>query len=148
MRGKRTLVIQADGANARFLENTGIGKGLHELERLSAPAVVGAGIAFADAPGRSRAAPGMARHAVDARADDDQQARARFADAVVERARGLWRKTRFDRLVLSAEPRMLGLLRARLSEDMADALAVTLDKDLLKVPLRDLPRHYENHILF
>ncbi len=148
MRGKRTLVIQADGANARFLENTGIGKGLRELAQLSAAAVVGEAVEFADAPGRSRAAPGMARHAVDPRSDEEEQARERFADAVVERAQALWRKTRFDRLVLSAEPRMLGLLRAKLPQAMADAVAVALDKDLLKVPARDLPRHYENHILF
>ena len=148
MKAKTTLVILANDAQARLLLNRGIGKGLTELRRLSATQLAGAGAAFADAPGRSRAAPGMARHAIDPRSGEEAQARREFARAVADAAAALWARQRPDRLVIGAEPKVLGALRALLPEPMRAATVVELSKDLLKVPLSDLPRHFEDHILF
>lgn len=148
MKPKVTLVVLANEKQARFLVNRGIGKGLEEVASVEASAVVGPEVEFADGPGRSRAAPGMARHSVAPRTSEEELERQVFADHVADRAEAIWRKNSFDRLVLAAPPKMLGLLRDTLSEAMMGRLEVDLAKDLLKVPARDLPKHFEDHILF
>ncbi len=148
MKPKQTLVILANDGKARFLRNSGIGKGLTELRTLEAERLVGPEVEFADGPGRSRAAPGMARHAMDPRSGEEERRRELFARQVAETAESLWNRHGFDRLVISAEPKLLGLLRALLPAPMRAHAQVEMDKDLLKVPLRALPKHFEEHILF
>ncbi len=147
MRPTETLVILADDRGARFLINRGIGKGLSELKEISADEA-GIDVEYADDRGRSRAAPGMAQHAVGSRNAEEVQERELFARHVARTAQDLWRRGSYDRLVLAAPPRMLGLLRERLGNELMSNLVVDLAKDLLKVPLRDLPAHFEDHILF
>ena len=148
MRAKKTFVILANDKNARFLLNQGIGKGLRELKTISAAQLAGLDVAFADGPGRSRAAPGMARHAVDPRSGEEEQERVLFARRVAEMAGKLWQKQAFDRAVISAEPKVLGLLRELLPAAIREKTVVELTKDLLRVPTRDLPGFFEDHILF
>ena len=53
-----------------------------------------------------------------------------------------WRHPgRFGRLVLVAEPRLLGELRAALDKPTAALVSATLDKDLVGIDNRDIPRH-------
>ena len=147
MKPIETLVILADDKKARFLVNRGIGKGLQELKSLSGdgPDI---NVEFADRPVRSQGAPGQAQHAIDPRASVEEEARTRFLRQVRDAAHDLWRDGGYGRLVLSAPPKTLGLLRDLLPRDMTAKLAVDLDKDFLKIPARDLPRFFENHIVF
>ena len=147
MKPTETLVILADDRGARFLVNRGIGKGLSELKEISAEEA-GIDVEYADDRGRSRAAPGMAQHAVGSRHAEEIQERELFARRVAETAQELWRRGSYDRLVLAAPPKMLGLLRERLGSELMANLVVDLSKDLLKVPVPDLPRHFEDHIVF
>ncbi|PPB80196.1 protein required for attachment to host cells [Albidovulum inexpectatum] len=139
----RTLVVLADDGMARFMLNTGIGKGLEELRRISAEAFSDTQIEVEDNRGRQTGGPGdMGRHAFDPHETADEAGRARFADHVVAELEREWRRQKADRLILAAAPKMLGALRTRLKGDLANALYRDLAKDLTKVPPRDLPAHF------
>jgi protein required for attachment to host cells len=120
---------------------------LIELKEINAEEA-GIDVEYSDDRGRQRAAPGMAQHAVGSRNAEETQERELFARRVAETAQDLWRRGSYDRLVLAAPPKMLGLLRERLDSELMSNLVVDLGKDLLKVPVPDLPRHFEDHIVF
>jgi protein required for attachment to host cells len=56
----------------------------------------------------------------------------------LEKARA---ENRFGNLILVAEPRLLGELRGALDQHTAALVSATLDKDLIAVENRDLPKH-------
>uniref|UniRef100_UPI0035630D8E host attachment protein n=1 Tax=Actibacterium sp. TaxID=1872125 RepID=UPI0035630D8E len=96
----------------------------------------------------SQSAGNTARHGFDPETGLREQGRAHFADAVVASASEIWSQNGFDRLVISAAPRMLGALRDRLDGPMAKALSADMDKDLLKIPVGDLPAHFADVAAF
>lgn len=147
MNSVRTMVIVANDRHARFLENTGPGQGLRELKVMEETEAVG----FADFPGRSQAAtfPGPsqaaaseARHGFQRPSGEEEHARDIFANEIVKTAGKLWSEHPFDRLVMAAPPKMLGVLRAKLAAPLDDALFGDLDKDLTHVTVHDLPGHF------
>ena len=142
----RTLVLLAGAQDARFLINDGVGRGLAEVLALSAAQFPEVARDFADAPTRGHA-PGGASYAVDPATSAADQHRARFAERVIEALAQEWAAARADRLVLVAPPKMLGLLRARLSGAPKAALAADLDKDLVHLPVQDIGRHLDGLIL-
>jgi len=147
MKPVRTLVLVADDETARFLVNEGVGKGLRQVAQLTADSLDTERFRYADTPGRERAAPGMARHGMEPRSSEERQAREAFADLVVRELQGAWDTGAHDRIVIAAAPRMLGALRDRLG-GLAPHVAASLDKDLVKVPLSDLPRHFSDVAAF
>ena len=148
MKPVRTLVLLANDGTARLLVNEGVGKGLARITSLDADQAIRAEAhEFADDPGRSSAAPGMARHAYAPHADEEEQKRAAFAAAVIGLLDGQWRKERYDRLVIAAPPKMLGELRDRLGE-LAARLHGDLAKDLTKAPVAKLPGHFADIAAF
>jgi protein required for attachment to host cells len=54
-----------------------------------------------------------------------------------------WAGGGYGRIVLAASPRLLGHLRDRMPADLRAHVLADLDKDLVKVPLNDLPAHLE-----
>lgn len=144
MKPVRTMVLLANEGHARLFENTGPGKGLVELADMKADDLP----EFSDTAGRSQSAGNTARHGFDPETGLREQGRAHFADAVVASASEIWSQNGFDRLVISAAPRMLGALRDRLDGPMAKALSADMDKDLLKIPVGDLPAHFADVAAF
>lgn len=142
----RTLVLLAGAEDARFLINEGVGKGLAEVLALSATQFPEGARAFADAPTRGHA-PGGAGFAVDPGTLPADRHRAAFADRVIEALAQEWTALGADRLVLAAPPKMLGLLRDRLSGAPKAALAADLDRDLVHLPPRDIGPHLDGILL-
>jgi protein required for attachment to host cells len=142
MKPVRTLVVLANDREARFLENDGVGKGLHQTRHLDREGLVSADIAYAAQPGRSQAAPGGARHGMEPSTPEDDQNRARFAAALAAEVDKALRKGGYDRLIVSAPAKMLGALRAKLPHDAQAKIAADLSKDLIHIPVADLPRHF------
>ncbi|MGC9367944.1 MAG: host attachment protein [Paracoccaceae bacterium] len=138
MKSVRTMVIIANDGVARFLENAGPGEGLAEVKLMEASGAVG----FADFPGRSQASGGEARHGFERPTGEEEHARDLFAGEVVKTAGELWSKRDYDRLVIAAPPKMLGVLRAKLAAPLDDALSGDLNKDLSHVSVHDLPGHF------
>lgn len=54
-----------------------------------------------------------------------------------------WAKGGYERIVISAGPKMLGALREALPKHLQGAVAAELHKDLLKVAAHDLPEHFK-----
>jgi protein required for attachment to host cells len=143
MKSTRTLILVADDETARFFVNDGVGKGLREIAGLTARQFADAKIAYMDAPGRSSAGPGgMAKHGFDPHATADEEGRANFAGYVLQALETEWTQAKPDQLVIAASPKMLGVLRPRLSGAPAKALLADLAKDLVNIPLPDLPKHF------
>ncbi|TCO71923.1 host attachment protein [Rhodovulum euryhalinum] len=144
MKPVRTLVLIANEKEARLLMNDGAGKGLAELSHFDKATET----RYADTPGRSQAAPGAARHGYERPTSEREQNREAFARDVLKITGDAWAAGGYDRFVLSAPPAMLGALRDAMPADLGHALAFDLNKDLLGVAVADLPRHFEDVIVF
>jgi protein required for attachment to host cells len=53
-----------------------------------------------------------------------------------------WAKGSYDRIVISAGPKMLGAFRDALPKALHAHIATELHKDLVQIALRDLPNHF------
>lgn len=76
--------------------------------------------------------------------DPHDQAEAAFVARLAASLPAIMAAENADRLVLAADPRALGRLRAALPAPAAGALAATLDKNLVKLPAKELARHLED----
>lgn len=148
MRPVQTLVLIANEKEARLLANAGVGKGLNELSHFDRTRDPSMQTRYADAPGRSQSAPGAARHGFDRSSSEREQSRQAFADLVLKITADEWAHGLYNRLVMTAPPEMLGALRAGLSDQLSQALVADMNKDLVKVATADLPRHFEEVIVF
>ncbi|WP_347310621.1 host attachment family protein [Defluviimonas sp. SAOS-178_SWC] len=143
MKPIRTLVLVAGEESARFFLNQGVGKGLSEVCDISISQFAAAQVDYSDRPGRQTGGPGgVARHGFDPHDSADEQERGRFARHVVEALAQQWSAGKFDRLVVAAPAKMLGVLRGQIKGAPAAALHADLAKDLVNVPLHDLPGHF------
>jgi protein required for attachment to host cells len=137
-----TWILVAHRGGARLFVNPGPGKGLTLLRDIPHPEgrqrdkELGA-----DKPGRSFDSHGQGRHALGKEQSPAEHVSEQFArqlSALLEEGRT---GQRYARLVLVAEPRFLGNLRAALTPQTAGLITATLDKDLGGVEPRDLPKH-------
>lgn len=69
----------------------------------------------------------------------------RFAEDLAERLIGWVGKGRFDRLILVAAPRTLGVLRAAYGDKLGSALVAEVDKDLINLPLPEIAKVLKGH---
>lgn len=131
MKPVRTWVLVADAGQSKVYENLGPGKGLNEVRGeamehdLPPTREIGT-----DKPGRTFDSGGEGRHAMAPRVDWHEQAKSEFAKSVAARLNKAQQKNRFDRLVLVAPPKMLGELRAALSDHTAKHVSGEINKDL------------------
>jgi protein required for attachment to host cells len=72
---------------------------------------------------------------------EDRRRLARHALSALEAE---WAKGRADRIILAAGPKMLGELRDLLPKGLAGHVTADLAKDLIKIPLHDLPSHFKD----
>lgn len=142
MKPTRTWILIADGAQARIARNDGPGRGVtlaHE-ETFHGRNEAGRDI-MADRPGRTFDSAGEGRHAKEPHSDPREVEKRRFLREMVTLLDEAAKRDSFDRLVLVAPPKALGLLRNELSETLRKRLDGELDKDLTQVPVHELARH-------
>lgn len=84
-----------------------------------------------DRPGRRFGGTDGNRHAVDGERSTERHESELFAKAVARTLDGARTRQEFDRLVLIAAPRMLGLLRNALPEPCRSVIAAEIAKDLV-----------------
>jgi protein required for attachment to host cells len=124
-----------------MLLSTGPGKGLTEVEVMSASTLIGPEVEYADRPGRNSAAPGMAQHAfAEPQAVHDRE-RDIFSRAVLAEAEAQFTEGRYHRFALVAAPDMLGALRAALPKVLKEAMVLDLAKDFLKLTPAEVVDH-------
>lgn len=141
---RKTWVLVAHRSGARLFENRGPGKGLELVQDLEHPAGKLKNHEIdSDKHGRSFDRRGAGRHAYTTEQDPTTHIAAQFARELAALLEDGRNQQRYEQLVLVAEPRFLGRLRAALSAQTAARVSATLDKDLGGIEARDLPKHLE-----
>lgn len=93
-------------------------------------------------PGGSVGPTGRSFHAMVREKHDAVREQAeRFSRRLAKWLNGEHQRGAFERAVLAAEPRFLGMLRGQLHNGTLGALRKTVRKDLAFVPAHDLPKH-------
>ena len=139
-----TWILVAHRGGARIFERTGPGKGLGLIRDIPHPSGrlknqdIGA-----DKPGRSFDSHGVGRHALGKEHEPTEQLAERFARELAGLLDEGRTHRRYAQLVLVAEPRFLGMLRAALTPATAALVVAALDKDLGDIDARELPKHLE-----
>lgn len=137
-----TWIVLADSARARVVSNEGPGRGV-----ITAPDKVfqGANLSGreiqADRAGRTFDSAGQGRHAMEPRTDPRDVAKQDFIRQVAAFLDDENNRGAFDRLIVVAPPKALGLMRAALSEQVKSRITGELNKDLIDVPIRELADH-------
>ncbi len=148
MHGKITWVVVADGQHATVYHNDGPNKGLQVVDGLgghrdgprSHDLITGSA-------GRSQGSAGAhGASAMTPRTDPHEQEEARFTEHLAGEINHAALEKQFDRLILAAPPRTLGILRKSLSSHATERVIAELDKDLTKSSHDDLAAHVESHL--
>lgn len=82
-----------------------------------------------------------ARHALSTTESPHERIAKGFARGLADKLRQARLVRRFDRLVIVAEPHLLGLIRAELDAVTARTVIATVAKDLAHVPVDELAAH-------
>lgn len=93
---------------------------------------------MADKPGRSFASSDARRSAMEYHSDPVREQKSRFAEMLAEQLEKHRAAADFDRLVIIAEPRMLGLLRDALPAPLKSVVNAEIAKDLSNLPAAEL----------
>jgi protein required for attachment to host cells len=140
-----TWIVIGHRAGARILRHTRTGFRLvseisHDTGRLKDSEI------YSDRPGRVFDRTGSGRHAISSEETAHEHDATVFAREIAEKLRVARHQQRFDRLVLVAEPRFLGRLRAALDEQTEALVDTTVGKDLAQVPLHELMPHLRGEV--
>lgn len=142
---KRTWIVVADGARARFLIAAEDGKTLVPARTADMVAPASrrrTSDLVSDQPGRSfSSSRGGMRHAFEAPHDHHKLEKHKFSAALAELLDGACLRKEFDRLILVAPRRSLGELRGLLSDRVRRCILQEIAKDLTGVTPSTLWRH-------
>lgn len=142
MTPRSTWILVAHRAGARLFETGDPVHGLRLVRAIEHPDGRKRNFDInSDRPGRSFARVGGARHAMGKDHSPTEQVALRFARRLADLLEKARVRNRFGQLVLVAEPRFLGEIRAALSAPALALVVAEIDKDLCGVAQRDLPRH-------
>jgi protein required for attachment to host cells len=151
-----TWILIADGGRARLLEQDRKSRSFKPTsEREFIGNTAQSKEIASDRPGRTfdsagRGQPGDAgahgRHAMEPGTDPQRHAEYEFARDLSEHLETAANRHRFDRLVLVAAPKILGDLRELLPKTVHGKIVAEINKDLTKIPTRDLGKHLDPHL--
>jgi protein required for attachment to host cells len=94
-----------------------------------------------DRPGRGHSSSFGQRHGMDGERSTQRSAEQDFAKRIAEEVTKAHQAGGFDRAVLAAGPRMLGLIRAALPDTVRSALAAEVARDLVRLEGQELIDH-------
>ncbi|MEO4040821.1 host attachment protein [Hoeflea sp. CAU 1731] len=140
MKPKITWILIANSREGYILENVGPGHGLHRV--MSRTWSWEPGPVSSHEPGRSFDSHGAGRHKMEPHHGGGDEAD--FSRKLVQDLLEDSRKKKFDRLILCAPPSMLGALRREIPGELTALVSSELDKDLVPIPVKDLPAHFED----
>jgi protein required for attachment to host cells len=142
-----TWIVSANASLARIFEHQRGRDKLQLLSELLHPESREKGVDLVtDRPGRTRGY-GDSHWAfpdTDPRREEHEQ----FATEIAEHLERALLAGRFERLILSAAPAFLGLLKPRLNGQVQARVAHALDKDYTASNERELFQHLEDYIAF
>ena len=148
MRGKITWLVVADGQRATVYHNTGPNKGLEVIAGLGGhQEVPRSREIISAAPGRMQGFGAHGAAPMTARTDPHELEEQRFTESLAADVNRAALEKQFDRLILAAPPRTLGILRKSLSSHATERVIAELDKDLTHASHADLAAQVDGHIV-
>lgn len=145
MKKTTTLIVIANGSEAKFFHHEGPGKGLLAHPELNLDAkMLHARDIQADKPGRTFDRMGGQRHAMEYPSDPQDTELSLFAKKITQRLEGTFHDSKFDRIIIAASPQMLAKLRKLVSPSLGDKIHAQINKDLTQIPEPELPSHFAN----
>lgn len=138
---KQVLVVVADSARARLCSTDPDSHHLVEAETLVNPSVrLPSREAVSDRPGRTFDRSGGARHALVEPTDAKTKSANLFSDQVTERIELLVKKNQFKKIAIVAAPKILGMLRQKLSPSNRALVTCEINKDLTTSDIETIER--------
>ena len=139
-----TWILIANRSSASLFESDWPGKSMRRIQDIPHPQGRMQNREIdTDKPGRSFTSFGQSRHAMSTEEEPTEHIAHQFALDLAE----LLNKGRvahaYDKLVLMAEPKFLGILRAALDANTAALVVQTVNKDLPNVKEEDLAKYLE-----
>lgn len=142
---KRTWIVVADGARARFFSPVEDGKTLvpaRTADMVSPESRRHTSDLVSDKPGRSfSSARGGLRHSFETTHDQHKLEKHKFSAALAELLDDACLRKRFDQLILVAPRRSLGELRGLLSDRVQRSVRKEIARDLTRATPATLWRH-------
>lgn len=147
MRPKRTWILLADAAHAKVLEYCGPGRCLQQVDG----AVFTHGHApsrdlKSSRPGRAYSSTGATRHAFTSHTDPHTFEKYKFSRELMRFLNVHAQQNSYDRLIMVAPPKMLGDFRRILPKETHIKLYKEVAKDLVSIPIHELPAHLQDII--
>lgn len=148
MKSLRTWVLICDGGRARVVARMAEGHRLGTVAGLTlATDLPRSKDLESERPGRSHESHGASRHAYEPRSDPHDQLEAEFLVRIVTAVAGRHEQGEFDRLVVVAPPKALGLIRAKLPDALRKVVLAEIAKDLTKTPDADIAAHLADTVV-
>lgn len=101
---------------------------------------------MSDEPGRSWSRPGGIITALDPPSDPAEMEHERFAEELCHDLETGLTEHQFEKLILVAPPRFLGLLRRHVAPGVAERITAEIDRNYTHVSLPDLPGMIRHHL--
>jgi len=126
----KVLILTANGGRAALFTADSPIAPLAEFETFDNPAGRAQDHEFnTDSPGRTGEGMGTARHAMTAEVEPQEHEQIRFAKELATRLEHERQSNSFDRLIVCAAPKFLGMLRANFNTPLSALITVEMDKD-------------------
>lgn len=137
-----TWILSANRSSASLFERDG--KTLRRLQDIAHPEGTKQNRETGtDAPGRSFDSFGQGRHAMSTAQEPVEHIAQKFALELAELLNKGRVKHAYDKLILIAEPKFLGLLRAALDKNTATLVSHTISKDLPHIDEEGIAKYLE-----
>ena len=137
-----TWILSANRSSATFFESDWPGKSMRRIQDISHPEGRKQNREInTDKPGRSFDSLGQGRHAMGTEQEPTEHIAQQFALDLAERLDKGRVTHAYDKLVLMAEPRFLGMLRGALNKNTAALVTQTVNKELPNVNEEDLAKY-------
>jgi protein required for attachment to host cells len=131
---------------AKLYANTGPKTGLRLVRELDHPASrEKASELVTDRPGHNKSS-GNGHGAFVPGTDPKEIEAEHFAIEVARHLEDAYKRNDFSRLIITAAPHFLGLLRGRMHNGVRNAISETIEKDYSKISEKELAGHLEKYI--
>jgi len=136
-----TWVVLADEKTVKIYENHGRGSGLRQID--NGEMIKPENDGFSDDEGRSVIPGSRSRVRLERKTEIDPAVLS-FARQLVDRLMIDLRHERFDQLIVSAAPHMLGILRSLLPDELRSQIRVEINKNFTNQPIHKLHEHFDD----
>jgi len=141
MKPLNTLILLASEQKLRLLHSTG-GR-MIQISHVTQDQMPDLDYEFADRAPRAHGGGLIGnQHSLDPRQSEGDKERGRLVKHAVDLLAREWAQGIYDRMVVCAPAKLLGLLRDAMPKELAAHIVADMPKDLVKTPLHDLAGHF------